>query len=279
MLQISGVKIDKSNKNKISVAIPHFNNSKMAHLGLFNILNDERISEIIFLDDCSKIEEFDQIKKSFAPYRKKVKLYRRNKNWGALANKIQAVSLCQNEWVILLDYDNTLLPEYLRSIFTIENRSQKVIYAPAYPFPFFDFREDMGGLEINLDKAKELARTDKFNEPFFNDGNYFVHKNTFVDTLKPYLQCNVSAADVVFANYAWLSSGNSIHVLKDSKYYHRAHAASTWLNNKTSSMQISDKILQNLKLGYSILDVQNSMLSTISKKDIDWEDNQPVLIP
>jgi hypothetical protein len=60
----------------ISVAIPHYNGSRMAHVALFNILNDPRIAEILFLDDGSKIEEFNRLKAKLQPFSQKVKLFR-----------------------------------------------------------------------------------------------------------------------------------------------------------------------------------------------------------
>jgi hypothetical protein len=57
------VKMPFNEKSRtISVAIPHYNGSRMAHVALFNILNDPRIAEIVFLDDGSKPEEFNKLK-------------------------------------------------------------------------------------------------------------------------------------------------------------------------------------------------------------------------
>jgi glycosyltransferase involved in cell wall biosynthesis len=113
------VKMPVNESRTISVAIPHYNGSRMAHVSLFNILNDPRISEIVFLDDGSEQEEFNKLKTKLKPFFQKVKFFRRDVNWGPFANKIQAVELCTSDWVILLDYDNTLLPEYLETIFNL----------------------------------------------------------------------------------------------------------------------------------------------------------------
>ncbi|HEY9645842.1 MAG TPA: glycosyltransferase family 2 protein [Chroococcidiopsis sp.] len=227
----------------ISVAIPFFNNAKLAHVALFHILNDPRIAEIVILDDGSHPAAFKALAKKLRPFRQKVKLFRRETNWGAFANKIQAIELCSSDWVIVLDYDNTLLPDYLNAIFSLEAWHDNHIYCPGYAAPSFDFRKDLGGKVIDFDTAATMAQRRTINRPFFNDGNYLLPRHTFLQCVKPYWTYDV-LADVIFANYLWLAAGNSLTVLRDAKYIHRVHSQSTWLNNTNRSLQIVEQVLQ-----------------------------------
>ena len=234
-------------KRTISVAIPFFNNAKMVHVALFNALNDPRIAEIVILDDGSNRDAFEELKERLMPFSQKVKLFRRDINWGAFANKIQVVELCSSDWIILLDYDNTLLPEYLNSIFNIGEWEETTIYCPGYAWPNFDFREDLGGKTIDLSLASSMAKSETFNGYFFNDGNYFLPREKFLGHIRPFWKYSVAASDVIFANYLWLSSNNTLTVLRDSKYIHRVHDGSTWLNNSEKSLQILKPIIKRIQ--------------------------------
>ena len=153
------VKMPLNESRTISVAIPHYNGAKMAHVSLFNILNDPRIAEIVFLDDGSETEELKRLKTKLQPFSRKVKLFRRDVNWGPFANKIQAVKLCTLDWVILLDYDNTLLPKYLEAIYNLTEWEKSTIYCPGYAYPYFDFRESLGEKAIDLTSTSSLINS------------------------------------------------------------------------------------------------------------------------
>jgi len=241
------VKLPLGEGRTISVAIPHFNGAGLAHVSLFHILDDPRVAEIVVLDDGSDAEEFERLRAKLGPFAQKVKLFRRDANWGAFANKIQAVELCGSEWVVLLDYDNTLLPEYLQSMFEIPDWKESTIYCPGFAYPNFDFRESLGGKEIDLEMASSMAGSDDFNGAFFNAGNYLLHRSSFLRSVKPSWACKVSAADVIFANYLWLSSGNTLRVLRGARYLHRVHRGSTWLKNREESKRVLEPIVKRLR--------------------------------
>ena len=247
------VKMPLNENRTISVAIPHYNGAKMAHVALFNILNDPRIAEIVFLDDGSEPEEFNRLKTKLQPFSQKVKLFRRDVNWGPFANKIQAVELCTSDWLVLLDYDNTLLPEYLETIFNIQEWEKTTIYCPGYAYPHFDFRRSLGEKAIDLTTASSMINSGVFDRRFFNDGNYFLHRDSYIQYIKPFWDYSV-IADVIFANYIWLSSQNTLKVLRNSRYIHRIHGKSTWLTNLQESKRIfytSEKRIQAKLSPYS----------------------------
>jgi glycosyltransferase involved in cell wall biosynthesis len=218
----------------------------MGHLALFNILSDPRVSEIVVLDDGSLEENFNRIKKRLAPFFKKVKLYRRKENWGAFANKIQVVDLCSSDWVVLLDYDNTIGSEYLDAMFGIESWENDTIYCPDFAYPSFDFRDDLSGKSIDLDSASAMAKFEELNTAFFNDGNYLLSRESYLATMKPFIGMSVSAADVIFANYLWLSRGNRLEIVPNSRYVHRVHEGSTWLTNHEKSMKVLRPIVERI---------------------------------
>jgi len=261
------VKMPRNESRTISVAIPHYNGAKMAHVALFNILNDPRIAEIVFQDDGSKPEEFNRLREKLQPFSQKVKLFRREVNWGPFANKIQAVELCTSEWVVLLDYDNTLLPEYLETIFNITEWDTSTIYCPGYAYPHFDFRKSLGDMDIDLHTTSSMIDSGVFDRRFFNDGNYFLHRDSYVQSLKPFWNYSV-IADVIFANYLWLSAQNTLKVLRNARYIHRIHIKSTWLTNLKESVRVfnsTEKRLQAKLSPYS-----QSLNNDFNKEPHKW---------
>ena len=99
----------------ISVSITHYNNAHFIKDTLEFIVKSEYISEIIINDDCSKdylvlkdiVEEIDS---------NKIKLYQNKENLGNFINKLKTPEYCSNEWAILLDSDNIIIPEYVNAL-------------------------------------------------------------------------------------------------------------------------------------------------------------------
>jgi glycosyltransferase involved in cell wall biosynthesis len=238
---------DKNSTRSISVAIPHYQRGKKIHVTLKNILKDKRIKEIVILDDGSSREEFQNLVDNLSQFSGKIKLFRREENLGILRTKIQVVSLCTNEWVILLDSDNSIFSQYLNAIFRLPKWNENTIYCPDFAYPNFDFRALSGEIMdfqkfSNLDVQRSGA--------FMNDGNYFFNKINFLNALLPYSDFK-ALADVIFANYIWLSQGNKLEVLHNAPYFHRVHPGSIWVNTKNENIKhaelVGDLLINGIK--------------------------------
>lgn len=131
---------------KISVAIPCYNSADYLIDALRVPLLDDRIDEIVLLDDGSGPDQLKlaegvlsgptlmgdlrpQPKRHEARFAshdlpslvsKKVKAHALGENVGAYTAKALAVGLCKNEWVFLLDSDNYLLHSSIDSLFSYE---------------------------------------------------------------------------------------------------------------------------------------------------------------
>lgn len=233
----------------ISVAISHYQRSQIAHVSLFNILEDPRIGEIIILDDGSKTEDFNNLIKKISPFSEKVKLYRREENWGPFATKLQAVELCKSEWVVLLDSDNTLFSRYLDAIFTMEIWEEDTMYCPSYAFPSFDFRGKIDNEKFNLENAYRKIGNSEFISIYFNVGNFFVNRERYIKAIKPFWNYNCYASDAIFAVYLWLASGNFLTMNPDFIYFHRIHKKSTYKKTYSYSQNVLKAILYRIEKG------------------------------
>lgn len=223
-------------ERRISVAITHYEQPDLLIVCLKNIFRDERVSEIVILDDGSSLENFLKCAKNLEDFGSKVRLFRREQNLGPFATKIQVCSLCSNSWCILLDSDNTILDNYLNAIFSIKTWEQDIIYCPDYAFPHYNFR--IYGNSIfdftdicNLQKSSRILTNSFIFSCLINGGNYFLNTKSFNTVLEPYLKLRPYATDSILANYIWLSEGNKLKVLSRASYYHRIHSKSTWILN------------------------------------------------
>lgn len=229
------VKSFPEEKRRISVAIANYERPEFVIVTLKNIFKDERVSEIIILDDGSSLESFLKSVKFLKNFKQKVKLFRREKNLGPFITKIQACSLCSNPWCILLDSDNTIFESYLNAIFSLETWEENIIYCPDYAFPHYKFKNyrnlifDFNHIS-NLQKSSNILKEIIFS-CFINGGNYFLNNKRFTKCLEPYLILNPHGTDAFITNYIWLSQGNKLKVLTNASYYHRIHSHSLWILN------------------------------------------------
>ena len=242
------VEIKQLNNLKISVAIPNYNRGHQIHRALKNIITNPIVNEIIILDDSSHEDNYSELNnyvKSLTT--KKIKIYRNEQNCKALVTKRKAVSLCQNDWVLLLDSDNTAFNNYLELIQKIKHLDVTTIYCASVAFPYYSF-QDIGFDPVDFDRASHLASNGTLSKVyFFNDGNYLVPKNKYVEVSKLAGCPQNDSADVMLFNYFWVSGGGRLQILKNSSYMHRIDNSSRWLNNPFQSKSRVHDIINKLK--------------------------------
>lgn len=237
---------------KITLAIPHYNNSNFI-LDAINIsINDDRVSEIIICDDKSNdiniVENIlNEINNS------KIKLYKNEVNLGCYHNKVETVSKCTNEWVILLDSDNVIRTDFIDILFSISEWNINTIYLPCWaitfpgePSSFLDYRSY---INQNINKNFYL---DNFNVNRFqcliNNCNYFLPKSTFMNCMNKYKYfhkreiMDVLDSAVLFTD--WLNNNNTFLIVNDLTYYHRLHPNSNY--NVSPSHKHREEVLNFL---------------------------------
>jgi glycosyltransferase involved in cell wall biosynthesis len=148
----------------ITISIPFYNNLKFFEDVIRIPLFDDRVNEIIVVDDCSDEHEYNGLLNyveellngkeiSFDPnyqfklndrdlldrltlvdvseQAKKIKIYRNEKNLKGYRNKYESVKKATNEWVYLLDSDNFLIESSINSLYNIEEWNSFHIYCPS----------------------------------------------------------------------------------------------------------------------------------------------------
>lgn len=246
----------------ISVSITHYNNAHFIKDTLEFIVRCENVSEIIINDDCSKdflvlkniVNEIDSCK---------IKLYQNKENLGNFINKLKTLEYCSNEWAILLDSDNIILPEYVNALMKEKPWNNDIIYHPQHAITF------PGKWSKNLDYNRfsgKILDYNSFNEyidvPSYmindvkvlcllNGGNYFVHKKTFLDVMKVFLDTNkgkLSNVDYLMTNVEWLINNKKIKIVENMKYLHRLHKESCYKkSDEKEGVHNTKKFLIKLK--------------------------------
>jgi glycosyltransferase involved in cell wall biosynthesis len=226
-------------QRKITLAIPHYNNTQYIEEAIWCSLNDDRISEIIICDD--KSQDINQLKEILKKINnKKIKLYENNSNLGCYHNKLETVSKCENEWAILLDSDNIISNKFIDILYDIPEWDIKTIYAPmiAETFPNYISPNLNYTRFANKTITKELfleeIKTNNF-QCLINNCNYFLPVKQYLScmTQETYDRNIIDSLDSAVLFTDWLCKNNTVFIVEDLKYNHRLHPESNYMRSPT----------------------------------------------
>lgn len=227
---------------KISIAIPyHGDRVRWTMQTINNCHRLPFIHEIVISVDKSSAVDVRRIKIATQSY-KKVKIFVSDTKLFVLKNKMKAVSLCNTDWVALIDSDNVVSGQYFGPWLKIPH-IPSVIYCPEAALPTFKFNQFIG-LDITYNSLKDrLSNNDsaKFNV-LMNTGNYIVHRESWLNALHDKEVHDPAAADVFYANYHCMMAGMVLRVVKDMVYRHTVHKGSTYLQTVKESVIEANRI-------------------------------------
>lgn len=229
---------------KLSLAITNYNRSDMTIESFSKVYDHELIDEIVIVDDCSEGEHLDRLPGLIDehPASKKINVFRNEKNLGMSRNKAEAISKAKNKWVIILDSDNILYPEYLDAIPQI--LYSRIIYQPSECESEYTFKQ-FEGMTINKDNAKTFLHIREFRI-MLNQCNYLVNRDRYLEVYK--YDETIRESDTIYFNYLWLAAGNSFYVTPGMVYFHRRHEGSGWLmGDHKYNMKKADEIQELIK--------------------------------
>jgi glycosyltransferase involved in cell wall biosynthesis len=162
---------------KISLCLTNYNRKELLIDSFANVINDERISEIVISDDHSDIVIYDYLVNYFKD-NPKVKFFRNSTNMGMSHNKCLSLSRAENDWCVIFDSDNIIKSDYIDRLYAIEKWNEDTIYHPDWAWVTFDFRE-WSGMTIDKYNVKEHLHKPMF-DCLLNVCNYFVNKKRYI---------------------------------------------------------------------------------------------------
>lgn len=227
---------------QISLCIPTYNRVQLTLDSFESVYDDERISEIIIVDDASERPFYNELKGLVENF-EKVKLFRNLANRDCYFNKMTSISFATNEWCVLLDSDNKVDKSYIDKLFELEKWDKNTAYLPSFAMPTFDYRA-FEGIIITKGNVASLMG-EKFFSTMLNTANYFVNRNF-------YLKCfngnvNPNTADSIYMNYRYLENGGKLFVVPDLYYQHLVHSQSHYILNNHKTGKFYNEVEQKLK--------------------------------
>lgn len=227
----------------ISICIPTYNRTDLLFESYSKVIDDDRISEIVIVDDCSTDEVWVKMCDTIGNH-PKIKLFRNEKNLDCYRNKREAVSKASNEWVILLDSDNQIDKEYLYAVVDHINKGFDCILQPSWAKPYFDFRQ-FEGLTFDHSNVKHYVNNTTFTT-MLNAMNYAVKRDDYLAVWDG--SVDPVTSDSIWQNYCWLKSGREIYVVPGMHYTHLVHKGSHYQNNvKRTPKGFHESIVNKLK--------------------------------
>lgn len=259
----------------LALAIPTFNSLNYAN----RILNHDRnlleaeFDEIVIRDDGSKI--LDGVTEVLSSaLSEKVGFYHSGRNVGALRNKMEAVKLCQSDWVYLLDSDNIFDSESVRLMSSFK-KNINTIYSPNVMIMSNGHIQTFDHLPrvIDLETAKSLLKSSTpMAEWLLNLGNFYVNRVQYLSVFEnEALDDECLGADVFYFLSKWLKLGGLIEVVREFKHQHTLRPDSLWASTSRKStlivMDLKSKLLESEK-SIEVLPPSNDTAVTLYKRHV-----------
>ena len=229
-------------QRKISICIPTFNRVDMTIGCFIDVLGDERVSEIVIVDDCSDLKYYTELK-NICDNLGKIKLYRNLQNRDCYVNKMTALSFATNDWCCLWDSDNVFTKDYIDILFRLE-WNKNTIYTPSFAQPHFNFR-DYEGLVFSKENIAQYINKPMF-EVCLNAANYFVNRFEYLSVWDA--DTDPVTSDSIYQMYNWLKNGGMLYIVPNLTYHHRVHDGSHYRNNVSRTQSgFHNSILNKLR--------------------------------
>jgi hypothetical protein len=235
-------------QDKVSVVTPFYNTIYYYDKYITGLLEDDRIDEIIIVDDHSDQDQYEGL--VVLAKHPKIKLVRNEENLGEFKTRIKGAEIAKNDWVVFLDSDNSLTESYLDKLFEIPHWREDVIYHADFGNIHHINYESLAGNYLGTHNiARFLTEKRYMISMFLNTGNYFMNRKKYLEVAKPVSYIAKHAYGDIWFNRHWFKSGGKIFVVPGMKYVHRRRKDSVWREYQKEMQPIIDETLALLANG------------------------------
>lgn len=204
------------------------------------VLTDDRISEIVIVDDKSSPEYVPKLQ---TLNHGKVKVYFNDINMGVYRNKHRSVQLASNPWCIVFDSDNIMTKAYVDKLYEISEWDEHTSYLPAKARPKFDYTQ-FAGMTFTRANIAQYVKVGQM-DCMINTANHFVNRAEYIRLWDG--KTEPISADSIYMNMLQLQAGNKLYVVPGLEYDHLVHKDSHFVNNQHRSTEIHKRLMNKLQ--------------------------------
>lgn len=223
---------------KISVVIPLYNAEKYIVETLNSIVNQTYpIDEIIVVDDCGP-DQSAEIVKEYAKKNPVVRLIQQPYNQGGSAARNRGLKEARNEWILMMDADDTIHPNLLKEEMEQLKRYKNVHPAPVCVHPAYLQTDEKGNILENSEfRGQQLSFSETFGSLLVR--NYIITPSGLLLNRQAALEIGGYKTNVFIsedAEFILRLSRKGTFVYLDKPYvYFRRHAMSITSDLKKAS--------------------------------------------
>jgi len=231
------------NKYPITFIIPCYNCAKTIKESVMSIINlNLENYEICMVDDCSKDETLEIIKRLSKKYPDVIRFSSHSENMGGAVTRNDCVKLSNYPWIFCLDSDNVLHGKsFLKLYYEIKPEDTMISFGVIkyfFDFLFIDVVFKKWVFNSDVMDFTDLRKT-MFNPPA--SGNLLFSRKLF-DNIGGY-ETDLGAYDSYAFGYKALYYGNTIKIVRDAWYYHRLGLNSYWKRESSRNESNLKKLL------------------------------------
>jgi glycosyltransferase involved in cell wall biosynthesis len=227
---------------RISLSITTYNRYELTIQSFAKVIEDERIDDVVVLDDASEDGSFRSLNDYFKD-NDKVIVRRQITNRGMSLNKAHAIALCKNDFVIIFDSDNIMDKSYIDALEAVGNFKEDTMYLPVGALPHFPYAK-YSGQTIDRNNVKNCM-----GDPMFrcslNTCNCLVNKDFYAKVFKE--DSTIGCADTINHIYNHLEVGGKLYFVPNLTYFHLVGPQSGFMENVSYNMmkakEIENKIM------------------------------------
>ncbi len=223
---------------KLSLALTTYNRYDLTIQAFDKVIDDERIDDIVILDDASTDGSYEKLRDYFKG-NEKVRVLRQLTNQNMSRNKRDAIAYCKNPFVILLDSDNCISKQYIDALEGIELREDTII-CPTEARPNFIYKK-FAGRTFDRNNAKELV-SDPMGNCQTNTCNYIVPRDEYIRIYE--YNPEMRSTDTCWFAYLWFKAGNKFHLVDGLGYEHKNWEGSSFMQEVDYNMRQAEKVRQ-----------------------------------
>lgn len=229
---------------KLSLCITTYNRYPMCLESFKHLIDDDRIEEVIILDDASRNDCRMNLAFTLSGV-KKIRLMTQLENVGMSRNKRDAIGYAKKEWVIILDDDNIADGSYVDALFALPGAfsNPNEIFIPDFARPRFDYK-DFDNMRIGRDNVRGFF-SNKIFGALLNTCNYVVNRDYYLRTWE--YNAEMKATDTAWHAYNHLKSGGCFRVVPGMEYDHRIHMDSGFMQDVHYNMDKAKEIENLIK--------------------------------